>query len=130
MAAKDRDSAEATGCEEQLGGDVGFTDFEDDFAAALLRQFVDQSLHHLPTDAIAADVRSNGEIQDAQHGFVQFVDDESDDAVVQFGHGSDAVALAEAAEEFFLSPWELETVAFDSEYVVHIAADEPANLCA
>jgi hypothetical protein len=61
---------------------------------------------------------------------VQFVDDESNDAVIQFSDGADAVALTEAAEEFFLSPGELEAGSFDSEYVIHIAADEPANLSA
>jgi hypothetical protein len=44
------------------------------------------------------------------------------------GDHADAIALAEAIDEIFLGPGELEAIAFDIEHLVHVAPDHPADM--
>jgi hypothetical protein len=61
---------------------------------------------------------------------VQLVDHEADDALGVLGHHADAIALPQAADEFFLEPGELEAGSLDVEHLLHIAADHPADVYA
>jgi hypothetical protein len=63
-----------------------------------------------------------------QAGLVQLVNHEADDAFAVLGHHADAVALPQAADEFFLEPGELERAAFDFEDLRHVSADHPADM--
>src|SRR5207249_6731685 len=72
----------------------------------------------------------HGEIQNVQLRLVQFVDHEADDLLALLGDHADAVALAEAAEEVFLGPGELEALLLGLEDLGHVAADHPADVAA
>jgi hypothetical protein len=50
----------------------------------------------------------DGEIEQVQSGTVQFVDHEPHDPLVPLGYHADAIALPQAADKFFLGPWEFE----------------------
>jgi hypothetical protein len=128
MLPENRYSAEAAVGKEQLCRDIRFANFQNNFPTTLLRQFVDQPLHHLSPDAISTHISGHGEVQNAKHGLVQFVDHEAYDPMIQLSHSADAVPLAKTAEKFFLSPGKLEASSLDRKYFIHIATNEPSNL--
>lgn len=128
MVAKHRDGPESVVGKKQLRGNVGFTYLQNDFATPLLRQFVDQALNHLSTNAVASGFGSDCKIQNSQYGFVQFIDHGPHNFVIEFSHGTDAVSLPKTTEKFLFGPWELKTVSLDGQDFIHIPSDQPANL--
>ena len=67
-------------------------------------------------------------VQDVQPGLVELVDHEADDALAALGDHADAIALAQATDEVFFKPGELEAVTLDVEHLSHVAADHPPNV--
>jgi hypothetical protein len=63
-----------------------------------------------------------------QSRLVQFVDHEADDLLFEFRDHADAIPLTEAANEIFLRPRELETLAFDVQHLGHIASNHPPDV--
>jgi hypothetical protein len=59
---------------------------------------------------------------------VEFVDHKADDTMIEFGDCTNAVSLAEAAQKLFFCPRLLEAAAFNAQYLIHVAANEPADL--
>ena len=94
----------------------------------MARQLADQLGDHLPADARAPAVGVDGEVEDVQLGLVQLVDHEADDLLAVLGDHADAVALAQAAEEVFLGPGELEALLLGLQDLGHVAADHPADM--
>ena len=101
MAAKHANGLETLAAKEELGVQVGLADFDHDFAAALLRQLVDQPADHLTADALMLDVRRSREIEDPQLRFMQLINHEAHDAMIALGDHADAVPLAKATQEIF-----------------------------
>ena len=75
-------------------------------------------------------IRMDGEVQNVQSVFVEFVDHEPDNAIIDFGDHADAIALPQTTDEVVLVPGELETTVFDSQDRRHVAADHPSNMYA
>src|SRR5580698_5277421 len=71
MAPQDADRLESLAAEKELSVQVRLANFDHDFAAALLRELVDQAADHLFSDALALHVRCGREVQDAQLGLMQ-----------------------------------------------------------
>ena len=114
--------------EEELGGEVGLSDFGDDFASSLLRELIDETLDHALADLLAPSRGRDGEVEDVKSGFMEFINHESDDLAILFGDHADAVALSQAAEEILFRPLKLEAGLFDGQDFFHIASDKPADL--
>ncbi len=91
-------------------------------------QLADQLGDHLRADPATAARRVDGEVEDVQLRFVQFVNHEADDFFALLRHHPDAVPLAQAAEEVFLSPGIFKTLLFGLEDFGHVPADHPANM--
>ncbi len=126
--AKDGNRSKVVVGKEELSRNIGLANFEHNLTSALLRQLVHESLDHLTTDSIPASVRRHSEIQNPQHGFVKFVDHESDDSMIQFCDSPNTVSLSQTAEKLLFGPWKLKAASFDQQHLVQIAPDEPADL--
>ena len=112
--AQDRHGAEAALSEEELRGQVRLADFQHDAACGAGCESLLTSLSTIwRADAEAADVGGDGEVEDVEPRLVQLVDHEADDPLAVLGDHADAIALAEAAEEVFLAPGELEAGLLD-----------------
>lgn len=120
VATDDADGAERLRPEEDLCVEIPLADFQQDLVASLLGEFVDQPQDHLRADALTTEFGIDGEILNVEPRFVQLVDHEADDLVVEFGHHPDAVPLTETAEEVLFGPGEIKARLFDPEDIGHV----------
>jgi hypothetical protein len=114
--------------EEQLRRQIGFADCQGDFGSPMARKLADQLADHLPANPQAAIPGMDREVQYVQLGFVELVDHEANNLIVELGHHANAISLAEAAQKILFGPGEVETGTFGLKDFGHVSPDHPANV--
>ncbi len=113
VTTENADRSKALFFEENLGVEISFTYFEKNLVPTLLGQLVDQTRYHLGADRLTAEGTIHGKIQNMQTRFMQFINHEADDFVIEFGNHPYAVSLTQAAEKILFIPGMIETFLFD-----------------
>ena len=125
--------AEALRAEEELGGEVRLSYIHRKAAATVEAKFALTFRDHLCANPLSSMVRVDSKVEEVERRFVEFIDHEADISRTPNSRGifcyiSNAVALAQAAEEVLFHPCMLKASLLNPANFCHIPTDHPANI--
>ena len=122
------DGFEASGLEEEVADEVGFSYCYRDFLADALGDLFDHFGHQFTSDSLAPVGPVDGEVEDTNLFGEKLVDHVTDDGLRLgvFNNAADASAALEGFEEFFFGPRMLEYIVLDPHHHGKVALVVPS----